>query len=159
MYKINDYVVYRTTVCQITEIKQNYFNDLTYYQLEPIEETTLVLHVSVNNPAGYLRPVISKKEAVSMIVNMDQTELIPGNANQLESSYKMCMAKGTLEDLMRVYMTSNKRICERKVAGKKVLERDRNYYERAKKCLYDEFSIALKLDMQKTDDYIQEYLK
>lgn len=158
MYQVNDYVVYRTHVCQITQIKSNYKETQTYYELTPLIPTTLIFHVPALNPSGYLRAIISKEDALHWLKHLSYYGARSEKGKELDRLYQTCMSKGTLKDVILVYVTSSNRIQERKQAKKKISERERLYYERSSKCLIEEFSLALQLSLEETSDLLQRQL-
>ena len=66
MKKIGEYIVYKKAVYKILEIKKKYFNDLDYYILIPVNDSSLIVKLPVENKD--IRNVISK-DGVENIIN------------------------------------------------------------------------------------------
>lgn len=156
MYQENDYVVYKTMVYQIQAIKANYYHQLTYYQLKPLEKSTLILHVSIHAP---LRLVMSAFEVIQLFNTMKHIQRLQGNARELERAYKKSMLLGSISDLLQVYMTAYFMMEKNKKEGKKITHRDWDYYEKTKKSLYDEFSIALNMNEQEIEQRMHKMMR
>ncbi len=154
LFKAGDYVVYKRDVCQIKRTKT--ISDREYYVLHPIDDETLTINVPIDNPLGYLRPVISKKEAEKLIASISKIPLIETADRMIENQYKILLHSGKLEDLVRIIKTSYLRNDERKKNGKKIGEIDDNYFHLAERILYNELSISLGKCYADTENYVVE---
>lgn len=154
MFKINDYVVYKKNVCQISEIKQKYFDDTDYYILKPVSDTTLTISVPINNET--IRDVISKKELESIIQNIPNIDIIQTDNKLIENDYKQLMNTGKHEDLIKIIKTTYLRNKERTDNNKKIGDKDDNYFHLAEKYLYTEFMIVLGMSYDETKKYVSD---
>lgn len=154
MYKIGDYIVYRKDVCKVVDIKKNHFNNLDYYILEPIDDSSLRLDVPVDNRCGYLRNLVSKDDIDNIINNIPNIEIINIRDKTIENIYKNLMTSGNHEDLIKIIKTTYLRNQERIDSNRKVSDRDTNYFNQAEKCLYNEFSIVLGMSYEDTKQYV-----
>ncbi len=155
MFKENDYVMYKKTVCKIREIKHNKMNEKDYYILIPIDDDSLIIDVPTDNKMGYLRNIVSKDEALKIITEIKNIKPLDNiNEKNLESTYKDLMSKGTHEDLIKIIKTSYLRNETRLKENKKISEKDTKYFDLAEKYLYNELSISLNKSFEETKSYI-----
>lgn len=69
------------------------------------------------------------------------------------------MKSGGHKDLIKIIKTAYLRNEERLEANKKISETDNNYFKKAEKILYTEFSIALNLSYEDTKEYVVNRVK
>lgn len=121
----------------------------------PIDDESLTIKVPVDNRMGYLRKVITKKQAEDIISTIkDVPPLGDINEKNIESIYKDLIYNGNQTDLIKIIKTSYLRNENRKNAKRKVSEKDTKYFELAEKYLYNELSIALNKTFTETKEYI-----
>ena len=155
MYKENDYVVYKKEVCKVREINRNKITGTTYYILVPVDDESLIIDVPTDDRMGYLRDVISQKEAYELIQKMPQIEPLQNIEDRyIERNYKELLGKGTHEDLIKIIKTAYLRNDQRLKNKKKMSEKDSNYFNLAEKYLYNEIAISLNLNFEETKNYI-----
>ncbi len=154
MRDVGSYVVYRKEVCQISQIKKNYFKGLDYYHLVPIEDETLQVDVPVNIDKKLLRDLITKKEVERIISKLNQIETLDLKDKNLENTYKELLNSDNLEDYVRIIKTTYLRNKERVANKRKASDKDNYYFHLAEKYLYNEFSIVLGMSYEETKDYI-----
>ncbi len=164
MYKVNDYVVYKKDVCKVKEIKKNSLNGKDSYVLIPMDDASLTIEVPVDHCLGYLREVLSKEEADSLIRQIGYIKPLENmDEKYLERTYRELLYHGTLEDLIKVIKTAYLRNDDRVKNNKKVSEKDSEYFERAEKYLYNELSIVYHMSFEETRNYVihqvQEFVK
>ncbi len=163
MYKVNDYVVYKKSVCKVKEIKNNKLNGIDYYILVPIDDDSLIIDVPVDNRMGYLRDVISKKETEELINSIPSIEPLDNiDDKYIEKTYKDLIS-GDYKDLIKIIKTSYLRNEMRSKNNRRPSEKDLNYFNQAEKYLYNELSISLNMSFNDTKNYIvtrvQELMK
>ncbi len=163
MYKVNDYVVYKKSVCKVKEIKNNKLNGINYYILVPIDDDSLIIDVPVDNRMGYLRDVISKKETEELINSISSIEPLDNiDDKYIEKTYKDLIS-GDYKDLIKIIKTSYLRNEMRSKNNRRPSEKDLNYFNQAEKYLYNELSISLNMSFDDTKNYIvtrvQELMK
>ena len=149
MFKINDYVVYKRDVCQIIGIK-----DEKYYTLRLIDDNTLKLSVPITNDFGYLRSIISKEEAINLINDIVNVEVINNNNRLIENTYKELIRSNKLLDLVKIIKTTNLRNDNRLKNNKKISDKDNFYFDKAEKYLYNELSISLNMNYEEVKKYV-----
>lgn len=157
MYKVNDYVVYKRNVCKIKDIKINKYTNINSYLLIPIDDDSLSIDVPIQNQDDLIKPIISKKSAldiINYINSIDKIEIV--NDKLIENEYKNLLNSGKHEDLIRIIKTTYLRNEERIKNKKKISEKDDNYFKKAERLLYNEFSIALNMTYEETKKFIIE---
>ena len=164
MHKVDDYVMYKKDVCKIREIRKNKINGNEYYILVPVDDDSLVIEAPVDNRMGFIREIISKKDAeklIEVIPNIEPVNVI-SNA-YIDKVYKELLYKGTYEDLIRIIKTAYLRNDERAKNKKKLSDKDSTYFNKAEKYLYNELSISLGMNYNETKEYVinkvQELIK
>lgn len=155
MYKINDYVVYKKDVCKVKEIRSNKLNGNKYYILIPIDDESLIIEVPVENRMGYLRDLLSKEDADSLIDSISKIKPLDNiDDKYIEKTYKDLLYRGTHEDLIKIIKTTYLRNDERIKNNKKISEKDDNYFNQAERYLYNELSIVYNMNFEETKNYI-----
>jgi CarD family transcriptional regulator len=154
MYKQNDYVIYKRSVCKINKITKNNFSNKDYYSLVPLDDPTLTINIPVDKENTLLRKVMTKEEAENLISYIPNIEIIKTDDRTLETEYKKLMSSGKMEDLISIIKTTYLRNDARKNAGKKTTDRDNNYFNKAEKYLYNELAISLNMTYDEVKEYI-----
>lgn len=151
MFGVNEYIVYRNNVCYIKEIIEIKYKK--YYVLFPIDDDSLTIKVPVDN--SFIRRVISKDEVAEIIKNIINIDIIKvDNEKMIEQEYKKLLENATHENLIKIIKTSYLRNDKRKREKKKISEKDDTYFKLAEKILYNEFSVALKMNYEDTKKYV-----
>lgn len=155
MFHKNDYVMYRRDVCKIVGIKQNKINQKDYYILTPIEDGSLIIDVPVDNQKGFLRQIMTKKEAENLIKKIKDIKPLENiNDKNIENTYKELITNVTHENLIKIIKTSYLRNEARIHEKRKPSEKDSKYFEQAEKYLYNELAVALGKSFDETKAYI-----
>ncbi len=155
MYKANDYLVYKKDVCKVKEVKLNKMNGLNYYILNPIDDESLIISVPTDNRMGYIRDIISKKEAEQLIKEISNIKPLENiDDKYIEKTYKELLSNGKHEDLIKIIKTSYLRNENRANNNKKLSDKDVHYFLQAEKYLYNELSISLGMSFEDTKAYI-----
>ena len=155
MYKKGDYVVYRRDVCIIRDIKESKLKNTTYYVMNPIDDSSLIIDIPIENKMGFLRDVISTDKAKKLIERIPKINPIENiNEKNLDAKYKEMLYTGNYEDLIKIIKTTFLRNESRVNNKKKISEKDNNYFKLAEKYLYNELSVSLNLSVEEVKDYI-----
>lgn len=155
MFKKDDYVVYKRDVCKIEKIFTYEPTKVEYYALIPIDDLSLTINVPVESEFSLIRPTISKKEVDKFIETIPKIEVLSNiNDKIIEQEYKDLFNSGSMEDLVKIIKTAYLRNDFRLKNNKKISERDDNYFKKAERLLYNEFSIALNKNYKDTKDYV-----
>jgi len=155
MYQKDDYVVYKRNVCKIKDINKNSFSNKDYYILIPIDDNSLTINIPVENSEKLLRDIIKKEQAETLIKSIPNIKVINSNDKLLEVEYKNLMHSENLEDLITIIKTTYLRNDMRLKTGKKIAEKDNEYFNRAEKYLYNELSISLNMTYNEVKEYIK----
>ena len=155
MYKVGDIVVHKRDICKITGIVKNYRLGEDYYTLSPVDDSSLVIHTPVSDGRGLIRSVITKEEAEELIKEIPDIETIQFDDDRsLESKYSALIDSGKNKDLIQIIKTTYLRREEKENNGKKVNEKDKNYFRLAEKMFYSELSFALNKTYDETKEYV-----
>ncbi len=155
MYKKGDYVVYRRDVCIIRDIKESKLKNTTYYVMNPIDDSSLIIDIPIENKMGFLRGVISTDKAKKLIERIPKINPIENiNEKNLDAKYKEMLYTGNYEDLIKIIKTTFLRNESRVNNKKKISEKDNNYFKLAEKYLYNELSVSLNMSVEEVKDYI-----
>ena len=125
---------------------------MDYYVLSPIMDKSLNIQIPTNS--SFVRPIITKERVDEIIKIIPKIEIIKSDSKKLENEYKQLMQNGTHEDLIKIIKTTYLRNKERLENKKKISDKDNNYFNKAEKILYNEFSIALDMTCDETKKYI-----
>ncbi len=157
MYRENDYVMYKKSTCQVKKIKHDEATNEDYYVLSPLDDKTLTITIPTTNKGGFLRPIISKKEAQNLINRIPLIEPLKNiNDKYIENTYKELFYQGSPEDLIKIIKTTYLRNDKRRQNKQKLSEKDEDYFAQAEKYLYNELAIALDMSFEDTKKYIVE---
>lgn len=155
MYKKGDYVVYRRDVCIIKDIKESKLKNTTYYVMNPIDDSSLIIDIPIENKMGFLRDVISTDKAKKLIERIPKINPIENiNEKNLDAKYKEMLYTGNYEDLIKIIKTTFLRNESRVNNKKKISEKDNNYFKLAEKYLYNELSVSLNMSVEEVKNYI-----
>ena len=155
MYKIDDFVVYRHDVCKIKDIRENKLTGKTYYVMTPLDDESLIIDIPIEDKMGFLRDIISKKDAEKLIGNIPNIEPLNGIKDKdLVYLYKELINTGTHENLIKIIKTTYLRNEDRLNHKRKIREKDSTYFKLAEKYLYNELSISLSMTVDEVKNYI-----
>lgn len=154
MFNKNDMVIYKGDVCKIIDIKNNSFSNKMCYMLVPLYDESLTISVPVENENGYLKNILSKKEVLDLIRKIPKIKVLDVDSKLIENEYKNLFRSGNHEDLIKIikttYLRNKKRIeCKRSIG-----EKDKEYFEKAERKLYGEFSIVLGMSVDDVRKFI-----
>lgn len=152
MFKVNDYVIYKRDLCKIKEITDN--KGVLFYKLAPLDDESLIIRIPVDNKQNNLRYPISKEESEELIKKIPLIKEIDTKDKILDNIYKELMKTNKHEDLIRIIKTTYLRNQKRLEEGKKILDKDSNYFEKAEKYLYNELSISLGMNYDECKQYV-----
>ena len=99
MHKEGEVIVYKKDVCLIKEIKKNYYNNIDYYILEPINDKSLKISIPTNNKL--IINLINKDKIKEIISKIPSVEIIDNNDKFLETKYKELLKSNNHLDLKK----------------------------------------------------------
>lgn len=156
MFKINDYVVYKRNVCKIENIIKNKFNNKDYYLLIPIDDASLKIEIPTDSDK--IRSIINYDEFIRLMDSIPMINVIDADDKVIELEYKRLMGSDNLEDLIKIIKTTYQKNKQREDTNRKVRDKDVYYFNKAEKCLYNEFSLVLNKNFNETKDYVVRYI-
>lgn len=156
MKKINDHVIYRREVCIIENIKK--VDGKNFYVLSIIADPSLSVELPVDNTT-LLKPLLTKKEAADLIESIPSIETLEIDEKFLDNEYRKLFNGDTREDLIKIIKTTYIRNSIRLDQGKKIQEKDNNYFIRAEKYFYNELSVVLGLTFDEARNYVVDKVK
>lgn len=157
MFKINDYVVYKRNVCKIENIIKNKFNNKDYYLLIPIDDASLKIEIPTDSDK--IRSIINYDEFIRLMDSIPMINVIDVDDKVIALEYKRLMGSDNLEDLIKIIKTTYQKNKQREDTNRKVRDKDVYYFNKAEKCLYNEFSLVLNKNFDETKDYVVRYIQ
>lgn len=159
MKSVGDYVIYRNEVCRIGSILEKFRNDRDYYELFYIHDEGLKSFIPVMGSDSYLRNLKTKDEINRILASAIDISVIDCTDNTLEQIYKKLLHEGGEENYIKIIKTTFVRNRDRKLAHKKVSDRDLHYFTLACKYFYDEVSVVLGCSFEEAQSYVEDYFK
>lgn len=162
MFEVGEYVVCGNKgVCVVEEITTldiaGVDKERKYYILKPIYQLGSTVYVPVDSPKESMRRVIRREEAQKLIDTISDVPLLAITNEKLsEQIYRECLKSGECEEWVRILKTIWRRKQERLQAGRKVTAVDAKYFHMAEESLYGELAIALDLDRDEVEAYIEK---
>ena len=167
MLSPGDTVVYRHHVCEVTAVREGYFEGRDYFELRSLFQNALKLFVAVDEaepPA--LRPVMGRREALALIDSIagadgiDEAALKPSaNTPTLLEKYDKRLKTFAPEDLIPIMKSVVARTARREVAGRQITATDKKYFDLAEGLLCDELSVALDIPRDEVRDFLVKRVK
>lgn len=152
MFKAGEYIIYNNNVCRIKEIRNKEF-----YVMNPVDDESLTITLPVDNNS--IKEVMNKKEALNLIDNILDVEVLDIDGKLLEKEYKKLIKSDDIYDKIKIIKTLYMRNIIRENNGKKLSETDNNYLNKAEKVVYNELAISLNKSFDETKEFIINTLK
>ena len=160
MFSIGDKIVYgENGVCTVEKIEPLAIagapRDKLYYHLSPLIGSGT--YFAPVDSGAFMRPVMSRAEAEALI------DAMPGIApaicndnrfNHVDAFYKELFKQHSCEALVSIVKGLRSRMAERKTRS----SRAEATMKRARDMLHGELSVALDIDLQDVESYIQDRL-
>ncbi|MBR3244720.1 MAG: CarD family transcriptional regulator [Parasporobacterium sp.] len=149
MFNIGDLIVYGNTgVCTVEKIGKpelaGVTDDKVYYTLQPYYSKNSRIFTPCDNDKVVMRPVISKKEAETLIKEIPKIKLLViTDEKKREECYKETMRTCDCREFVSILKTIYNRKITRLAEGKKVTASDERYFSMAEDKLFGELAIAL----------------
>lgn len=165
MFKIGDYIVHgRNGVCKVEDITHIDISgadkNQLYYTLVPMKSVGSKIFYPVDSNKVIMRSVVTKEEAEDIVAEIKEIEpMWIENDRQRELKYKEAIGSCDCQQLICIIKTLYERNKERVAQGKRITYVDDKYLKEAKENLYDEFSVALGIDKDDVESYIQKHIK
>ena len=159
MFKVNDYVVYGSNgVCKVQDIEKISLRreEHEYYILSPVYNSKMTIKIRVNNKKLSLRKLMTKDEVMDLIEGISRNETVEvEDARKKIQEYKSIIKRGNAEEIIKVINSIKLEENEKASLGKKLNKTDEDIMVVAKKQLYEEFAIVLKINVDEVGDYIK----
>ena len=159
MFQPGDLVVYgRTGVCRVERIEREKGQD--YYALTPLYQTCSIL-TPVNGKV-FMRPVISKEEALRLIDQMPSMEVEPwqsGALREMNERYQAIVATHECADLIELVMSIYAKKKNAEQEKRKFGAADERFMKEGEALLHGELAVALDIPVGKVSDYIASRLE
>lgn len=162
MFEVGDYIVCGNNgICTVQNISTIDIPDVDpdrlYYILQPVYTKSSVVYIPVDNDKIVMRKVLTKEQVKELIDHIPEIDTIVEMNDKLrEERFKECMKNHKCEDWIRVIKTLYQRRMERLEKGQKVTATDARYMKAAEDNLYLEFSMALGIDRDEVESYIEK---
>lgn len=162
MFEVGDYIVCGNNgICTVQNISTIDIPDVDpdrlYYILQPVYTKSSVVYIPVDNDKIVMRKVLTKEQVKELIDHIPEIETIVEMNDKLrEEKFKECMKNHECVDWIRVIKTLYLRRIERLEKGQKVTATDARYMKAAEDNLYLEFSMALGIDRDEVEAYIEK---
>lgn len=162
MFEVGEYVVCGSKgVCVVEKITTldiaGVDREREYYILKPKYQMGSTVYVPVDSAGSSLRRVIRREEAQRLIDAIPEVPLLAITNEKLsEQMYRDCLKSGSCQEWVRILKTIWQRKQERLRAGRKVTAVDTKYYHLAEESLYGELAVALDLNRDEVEAYIEK---
>lgn len=162
MFEVGDYIVCGNNgICIVERVGTIDIPDVDpnriYYILQPVYTKTSVVYIPVDNEKIVMRKVLNKDQVNELIQHIPEIDLIEEMNDKLrEERFKECMKNHDCTDWIRVIKTLYQRRQERIERGQKVTATDARYLKSAEDNLYCEFSMALGIEKEEVEAYIEK---
>lgn len=163
MFSIGSYVIYRAEgVCVISDIREENFGAIgeksKYYILSPLGDDRSTVFVPVDNEklCSMLRRLLSAEEIMDLAAELreERIEWIP-DSRARNLRYRELFSLGDRRDLIVLANTIMAIMREGKESDKRLTGTDANALRRAKRMLYDEFTVTAEI---RTEDDVLSLL-
>ena len=160
MYKIDDLVLYSTHgICKVTDITEKNFSDeiKSYYELRPLKDLKLQIHIPVGSTKIQLFDLMNEKEAVVLIdsfknakkVTFERNYFLSPEFNKMFTEADRSKAVSTIYSLL----LRKKQLVEE---GKKLPIQEVKALATLQGVLYNELALALKKPYEEIESMIEE---
>lgn len=154
MFEKGMYIMYKNEVCKIVDIRKNKYNNLDCYILKPLFDNSLTINVPTDNKNGYLRKLLTKKQVEDLLKEIPNIKVINTDLKNMENEYRSLLYTLKHEDLIKIIKTTYLRNKKRLESKRSVGEKDKEYFNKAEKVLYNELSVVLGKTYDETKKYV-----
>ena len=162
MFKVNDYVIYKSTgVYKIVDIVKEDIHgiDIEYYVIQPVYGNNLTIKAPVKTAQTTMRKTMTKEDVLSLIATMPEQETIWIEDDRQRNEYfKDTLKNGNSEEWVKLIKTLYLEKQKKSDAGKKLMKTDEQIMKAAEKNLYEEFAVALNISPDEVVSYIRDHV-
>lgn len=164
MYEVGDVIIYGSVgvskIADITTLKaiSGMDSDMLYYVISPLYENGTI-YTPVDTTKVFMRPIISKEEAESLIDSIPsiQAEAYHNTSvQQLSQYYESIISTHNCSNLIEMTMSIYNKKKYIEAQNRKFGLIDEKYMRKAENLIYGEFSVALGIQKEEVQKYIQE---
>ena len=164
MFSIGDMIIYGSegvyTVTEYTTSPIDKTDTRQFYVLLPVHgPASNIIITPITNDKIQMRNVMSRDEAIGLIEKMPS---IPALDVEKEKNrrdvYRKALDNATAEMLVSIIKTVMERRYALAKVKKRVSESDNDYEKKAKNCLYGELAVALDIQFDEVDVFIENIL-
>ena len=166
MFEVGELIIYGNTgVCKVMGVSNPAISGMEddgrlYYELKPCFQREGSIMTPVENKKVPMRRILSKEEAVQLIDDMPDIDLLEIDSDKLrETKYKECIRSADCREWVRMIKTLYKRRQERQRQGKRMTATDERYLRQAEDYLYSELSIPLGIPRDAVEEYITKNIE
>lgn len=163
-FQIGDLIIYgETGVCRVEAIEDRPFlGEITScYKLQPLYQTC-VIYTPADNGNVFMREIISRAEAESLIQSIKTTEpkvLPSASPRQMTEAYDKIIKLHDCGELISLTMSIYSKRLSLIEQKKKLSAIDERYMKKAEELLFGELAAALGIDKPAVREYIEEKVK
>ena len=164
MFEKHEYVFHESGgICRVADICQAPLSgmptDRLYYVLQPKSDANSTIYAPVDSDCIFIRRLIDQSEAETLLKQMADVAVIDEkNPKQLRNKYLEALRTHDPIEWVRVIKTANERFSLLAARSQRMSETERSFFERAKKNLYGELSLALNRNEQDMEQFLSTYL-
>ncbi len=164
MFSIGQKIVYGSEgVFEVVEYARSPIdkNDTRqFYVLRPVHGPSgNVIYTPVDNDKIRMRPVMDKEAALVLIKRMpDIPMLTVEREKNRRDVYRATLAQADTDEYVSIIKTVWERKAEFARQKKRISESDNDYEKKAKFCLYGELSVALDIELEEVERFIEQKL-
>lgn len=160
MLKENELIVHESAgVCRLTGKTKLDRHHGYYYVLSPLYDSSSTLYVPVDSDRVHLRPVMSREDALSLIEQLPQVELLHFESlnDQKQRSVEI-LKSGSQLQLAQLAKTIYHSQSRRSRSSKTAYTSDHSILRQAEKLLFGELAAALDIDRSSVQEFIASRL-
>ena len=117
------------------------------------------MKIEIPTDSNKIRSIINYDEFMRLMDSIPMINVIDVDDKVIELEYKRLMGSDNLEDLIKIIKTTYQKNKQREDSNRKVRDKDVYYFNKAEKCLYNEFSLILNKSFDETKDYVVRYIQ
>lgn len=162
MFSIGDKIIYGFdgvfTVSEYSSSPIDKNDTRQFYVLRSVHgQVGNVIMTPVGNEKAKMRAIMSRDEALAFIDTAPTVALLTiDREKDRRDVYRKALENASAESLLRIIKTVAMRREELAKVKKRPSESDNDYEKKAKHCLYGELSIALEIQIEEVERFIEE---
>ncbi len=159
MFDVGEYIVYGNNgVCRVDKIGPMDLpgipKEKLYYTLTPVYKTGSKVFTPTDNEKVIMRPIISKTDALALIDDIINIEIldIPDERNKdiYKEAFRTCDCRELIKIIKTLYQRKQLRTAERK----RLTASDEKYLHLAEESLLDELVLSLEMKKEELREFI-----